>query len=183
MMTKIGVVVGTLRKESFSRKWATNIVGLLPDGFEVEFLEIGNLPLYNEEYDANSPAEYTAFRDSVARQDAIIFATGEYNRSIPGALKNALDVASRPWGQSVWGGKPAMVVSHSISGISGSLAQFHLRQILAFLDMPVLGQPEVMLANSQNLIGEDGNVNNQGTVDFLQTAVDAFVAFIENHKA
>ena len=182
-MTKIGVVVGTLRKESFSRKWATNIVGLLPEGFEVEFLEIGNLPLYNEEYDANSPAEYTAFRDSVARQDAIIFATGEYNRSIPGALKNALDVASRPWGQSVWAGKPAMVVSHSISGISGSLSQYHLRQILSYLDMPILNQPEVMLANSQNLIGEDGKVNNQGTLDFLQSVVDVFVPFIAKHQA
>lgn len=182
-MTKIGVVVGTLRKESFSRKWAKNIVELLPEGFEVEFLEIGNLPLYNEEYDANSPAEYTTFRESVARQDAIIFATGEYNRSIPGVLKNALDVASRPWGQSVWAGKPALVVSHSISNVSGSLAQYHLRQVLAFLDMPVLGQPEVMLANSQNLIGEDGKVNNQGTIDFLQSVVDAFVAFIAKHQA
>lgn len=182
-MTKIGVVVGTLRKESFSRKWAKNIVELLPEGFEVEFLEIGNLPLYNEEYDANSPAEYTAFREGVARQDAIIFATGEYNRSIPGVLKNALDVASRPWGQSVWAGKPALVVTHSIAGLSGSLAQYQLRQILAFLDMPVLAQPELMLANSQNLIGEDGKVNNQGTIDFLQSAVDSFVAFIAKNNA
>src|SRR5699024_7790802 len=108
---------------------------------------------------------------------------GEYNRSIPGVLKNALDVASRPWGQSVWSGKPALVVSHSISNVSGSLAQYHLRQVLAFLDMPVLGQPEVMLANSQNLIGEDGKVNNQGTIDFLQSVVDAFVAFIAKHQA
>lgn len=183
MMTKIGVVVGTLRKESFSRKWAKNIVELLPEGFEVEFLEIGNLPLYNEEYDANNPEEYKAFRESVARQDAIIFATGEYNRSIPGVLKNAIDVASRPWGQSVWAGKPALIVSHSISGISGSLSQYHLRQILSYLDMPVLNQPEVMLANSQDLIGEDGKVNNQGTIDFLQTVVDAYVSFIEKHKA
>ena len=180
-MTKIGVVVGSLRKESFARKWANNIVELFPEGYEVEFLEIGNLPLYNEEYDTDNPAEYTAFRESVARQDAIIFATPEYNRSISGALKNALDVASRPWGQSVWAGKPALIVSHSISNISGFGANHHLRQMLTFLNMPMVLQPEVNLANSQDLIGEDGKVNNQGTIDFLQTVVDTFVDLIQRY--
>lgn len=180
-MTKVGIVVGSLRKESFARKWANNMVELFPEEYEVEFLEIGNLPLYNEEYDTDSPAEYTAFREAVARQDAILFATPEYNRSISGSLKNALDVASRPWGESVWNGKPALIVSHSISNISGFGANHHLRQMLTFLNMPMVLQPEVYLANSQDLIGEDGKVNNQGTLDFLQTAVDAFVDLIKRH--
>lgn len=180
-MTKVGIIVGSLRKESFARKWANNMVDLFPEDYEVEFLEIGNLPLYNEEYDTDSPAEYTAFRESVARQDAILFATPEYNRSISGALKNALDVASRPWGKSVWNGKPTLIVSHSISNISGFGANHHLRQMLTFLNMPMVLQPEVYLANSQNLIDEDGKVNNQGTLDFLQTAVDAFVDLIQRH--
>lgn len=177
-MTKIGIVVGSLRKESFARKWGEVIGELYPQGTEVEFLEIGNLPLYNEEYDQNSPAEYVAFREAVAKQDGIVFVTPEYNRSIPGVLKNAIDVASRPWGESVWGGKPALVVSHSISGLSGFGANHHLRQVLAFLDMPTVQQPEVYLANSQNYFDEAGNLNNEDTRGFLQSAVDAHMNYI-----
>lgn len=180
-MTKIGVVVGSLRKESFARKWSEALVELFPVEFEVEFLEIGNLPLYNEEYDQDSPAAYTEFRNAVAAQDAIIFATPEYNRSTSGVLKNAIDVASRPWGQSVWAGKPALILGHSISNISGANAVQSLRPILAFLDMPVLAQPEVFLANSQNFFDEEGKLNNEDTRAFLQTVADAFVAHIEKN--
>ncbi|TLQ40486.1 NAD(P)H-dependent oxidoreductase [Ruoffia tabacinasalis] len=180
-MTKIGVVVGSLRKESYARKWSVALAELFPADVEVEFLEIGNLPLYNEEYDENNPSEYTEFRNAVSAQDAIIFATPEYNRSTSGVLKNAIDVASRPWGQSVWTGKPALILGHSISNISGANAVQSLRPTLAFLDMPVLGQPEVYLANSQNFFDEDGKLNNEETRGFLQTVADAFIAHIEKN--
>lgn len=180
-MTKIGVVVGSLRKESFARKWARALAELFPANVEVEFLEIGNLPLYNEEYDQDSPEEYTHFREAVAAQDAIIFSTPEYNRSTSGVLKNAIDVASRPWGQSVWSGKPALIIGHSISGMSGVNAVQSLRPILAFLDMPVLGQPEVYLAHSQDFFDEEGKLNNEDTKAFLQTVADAFIAHIEKN--
>ncbi|XJS09682.1 NADPH-dependent FMN reductase [Aerococcaceae bacterium WGS1372] len=180
-MTKIGIVVGSLRKESYARKWAQALVELFPADVEVEFLEIGNLPLYNEEYDQDSPAEYTEFRNVVAAQDAIIFSTPEYNRSTSGVLKNAIDIASRPWGQSVWSGKPALIMGHSISNISGANAVQALRPILAFLDMPVLNQPEVYLANSQNFFDEGGKLTNEDTRGFLQTVADAFMQHIEKN--
>ena len=180
-MTKIGVVVGSLRNESFARKWARALAELFPANVEVEFLEIGNLPLYNEEYDQHSPEEYIHFREAVAAQDAIIFSTPEYNRSTSGVLKNAIDVASRPWGQSVWSGKPALIIGHSISGMSGVNAVQSLRPILAFLDMPVLGQPEVYLAHSQDFFDEEGKLNNGDTKAFLQTVADAFIAHIEKN--
>lgn len=182
-MTKIGIVVGSLRKESYSRKIANNVGELFPQGYQTEFLEIGNLPLYNEEYDENSPAEYTTFRNQVKGADAILFVTPEYNRSVPGVLKNALDVASRPWGQSVWAGKPAAIISQSIGNISGFGANHHLRQVLTFLDMPILQQPEAYIANSANLFDDQGKINNEGTVKFLQSFVDAFVALIGKYKS
>jgi NAD(P)H-dependent FMN reductase len=154
----------------------------LPEA-ETEFVEIGNLPLYNEEYDSNSPEEYKAFRNTIQGMDAILFVTPEYNRSVPGVLKNALDVASRPYGESVWDGKPAAIASQSISNLSGFGANHHLRQSLTFLNMPVVQQPEVYLANSQDLVDESGKINNEGTVEFLQSFVDAFVELIKKHTA
>ncbi len=177
-MTKIGVVVGSLRKESYSRKIANNVVKLFPEGYETEFIEIGNLPLYNEEYDGNSPEEYVSFRETVSGVDAVLFVTPEYNRSVPGVLKNALDVGSRPYGESVWNAKPAAVISQSISNLSGFGANHHLRQSLTFLNMPVVQQPEAYLANSQDLIDDNGNITNEQTVQFVQSVVDAFVDLI-----
>lgn len=177
-MTKIGVVVGSLRKESFSRKIANNVVKLFPEGYETEFIEICNLPLYNEEYDGNSPEEYVSFRETVSGVDAVLFVTPEYNRSVPGVLKNALDVGSRPYGESVWNAKPAAVISQSISNLSGFGANHHLRQSLTFLNMPVVQQPEAYLANSQDLIDDNGNITNEQTVQFVQSVVDAFVDLI-----
>jgi len=181
-MAKIGIIVGSLRKESFSKKVATNVASLFPEGYETEFIEIGNLPLYNEEYDGNSPAEYTAFRNTVKGIDAVLFVTPEYNRSVPGVLKNALDVGSRPYGESMWDRKPAAIISQSISNLSGFGANHHLRQSLAFLNMPVVQQPEVYLANSADLLDENGKINNEGTVQFLQTFVDAFVELIKRYQ-
>ena len=182
-MAKIGIVVGSLRKESFSKKIAASVVELFPDGYTTEFIEIGNLPLYNQDYDANSPAEYTAFRSKVQDFDAILFVTPEYNRSIPGILKNAIDVGSRPYGQSVWAGKPAAIISQSIGNIGGFGANHHLRQILTFLDMPVLQQPEMYITNSPDLFDTNGQISNEEVTQFLQSFVDAFVALIERYRA
>lgn len=180
-MTKVGVIVGSLRKESYSRKIAHNVVDMFPSGYETEFIEIGNLALYNEEYDANPPSEYTDFRNKIRSCDAILFVTPEYNRSVPGVLKNALDVGSRPYGESVWDEKPAGIISQSISNLSGFGANHHLRQSLTFLNMPVVQQPEVYLANAQDLLDENGKIHNEDTKAFLQSFIDTFVKLIEGH--
>ena len=180
-MTKVAVVVGSLRKDSYSRKLAKNMAHLLPEGFEPAFVEIGNLQLYNEEYDGNEPKEYIDFRNQIKGMDAVMFVTPEYNRSVPGVLKNAIDIASRPPGENVWDGKPAMVASQSISNLSGFGANHHLRQSLVFLNMPVLQQPEVYIANSTELFDDNDNVNSDDTVKFLQSAVDAFVEHVKKY--
>lgn len=180
-MTKVAVVVGSLRKESYSGKLAKNLASLLPDDFTSEFVEIGNLPLYNEEYDGNEPEEYINFRKQIKNTDAVIFVTPEYNRSVPGVLKNAIDVASRPYGESVWDGKPAFVASQSISNLSGFGANHHLRQSLVFLNMPVLQQPEVYIANSTELFDENDKVKSEDTVAFLQSTIDAFVEHVKRY--
>lgn len=181
-MKKVGIVVGSLRKESYSKKIAKNVVPLFPEGYETTFVEIGNLPLYNEEYDGNAPEEYTRFRNTVKEFDAILFVTPEYNRSVPGVLKNALDVGSRPYGESVWDGKPAAIISQSISNLSGFGANHHLRQSLTFLNMPVVQQPEVYLANSPELVDENGKINNDETIQFLQSFIDTFVELIKRYE-
>ncbi|MGP6139453.1 MULTISPECIES: NADPH-dependent FMN reductase [unclassified Jeotgalibaca] len=181
-MTKYGVVVGSIRENSFSKTLANGIVAGLPEDAEVTYLEIDNLPLYNQDYDADSPEVYTKFRESVAAQDAIIFATPEHNRSIPAALKNALDVASRPWGQNVWAGKPALVASQSISGLAASLANHALRQALTFLDMPTLQQPEVYIGNAGELLGESGEVANEDTAAFLKEVAETFAEFAKKFQ-
>lgn len=180
-MTKVAVVVGSLRKESYSRKLAKNLASLLPDDFTSEFIDIGNLPLYNEEYDGNEPEEYIDFRNQIKDTDAVMFVTPEYNRSVPGVLKNAIDVASRPYGESVWDGKPALVASQSISNLSGFGANHHLRQSLVFLNMPVLQQPEVYIANSTELFDDNDNIKSEDTVEFLQSAVDAYVEHVKRY--
>ncbi|KGR88435.1 NADPH-dependent FMN reductase [Ureibacillus massiliensis 4400831 = CIP 108448 = CCUG 49529] len=183
-MVKIALISGSLRKDSVSTKIAKNVGELFPTGYETEFIEIGQLPLFNEDYEqeGNTPAEYTAFRNKLNEVDAVLFVTPEYNRSFSGALKNALDVGSRPYGQSVWNGKPAAVISQSPGNLSGFGANHHLRQVLVFLNMPTVQQPEVYLANSFELFDESGKFNNQGTIDFLQSFVNTFVDLINKYK-
>ena len=183
-MTKVGVIVGSLRKESVTRKLAVNVAELFPSEYETAFIDIGGLPLYNEDIDteAGAPPEYDEFRSKLSEVDAVIFATPEYNRSMSGAMKNALDVGSRPYGQSQWDGKPALVMSQSPSNLSGFGANHHLRQSLVFLNMTPLQQPEVYIANSFDLIDDEGKVNNEETVEFLQSAVDAFIELIKKFK-
>jgi chromate reductase len=183
-MARIGIIVGSLRKDSVSKKLAATLAGLFPNGYETDTIEIGNLPHYNEDLDAGSnvPAEYVAFRNKMKSIDAVLFVTPEYNRSIPGVLKNALDVGSRPYGESIWNGKPAAIVSQSPSNLSGFGANHHIRQTLTFLNMPVLQQPEAYIANSFGLFDEDGKMNNAETLQFLQSVIDAFTSLIQKYS-
>lgn len=177
-MTNVAIIVGSLRKDSFTRKWAEVYSELFPETHTVKFVEIGDLPLYNEDIDGeNPPAEYTRFREEMSDVDMVLFATPEYNRSMPASIKNALDVGSRPYGSSIWDGKPAMIVSQSVSNLSGFGANHSIRQSLVFLNMPVVQQPEVYLANSGDFFDEGGKLNNEDTRNFLKSTVDAFVDF------
>lgn len=170
-MVKVGIIIGSIRENSLSERVAKAVATLLPENYEAEYLEIGNLPLYNPDLDQNTPVEYTNFRKAVAEVDAFIFVTPEHNRSIPAALKNALDIVSVP--NNEWNGKPALIVSQSPGLISGFGANHSLRQVLTFLNMPMVQQPEVYLAETQNLIDENGDFLKEGTEEFLQAAVDA----------
>jgi chromate reductase len=182
-MVKIAVLVGSLRKESFSKKIAKNVSELFPAGFETEFIPIGNLLLYNQDLDDHNdpPQVYTAFREKVKQCDAVLFVTPEYNRSVPGVLKNALDIGSRPKADSVWNDKPAAIISQSPRNLSGFGANHHLRQSLVFFNMPILQQPEAYIANVATLLDEDGKLNNEDTVQFLQSFVDSFVDLIKKY--
>ncbi|MGJ9458471.1 NADPH-dependent FMN reductase [Oceanobacillus sp. CF4.6] len=180
-MTKIGILVGSLRKESFSKKIAENVAALFPEGYESEFIEIGNLPFYNQDYDNenNVRAEYTTFRNRIKEIDAVLFVTPEYNHSVPAVLSNALDVGSRPKTDNVWNGKPAAIISQSPGNLGGFGANHHLRQTLTAVNMPVVQQPEVYISNSAKLLDENGKVKNEGTIQFLQSFVDTFVNLIK----
>ncbi|MFD2595232.1 NADPH-dependent FMN reductase [Sphingobacterium griseoflavum] len=174
----IGILVGSLRKESFSKKTANFLIANAPSGYTFELIEIGQLSMYNQDFDEEgSPAEYKPFRDKIKSLAGVIFITPEYNRSVPAVLKNALDVGSRPYGSSSWDGKPALVISTSISNISGFGANHHLRQSLVFLNMPTLQQPEVYIANIQNLFDDEGHLNSEETSKFLKDVLAAFKAF------
>lgn len=185
MTKKVAVLVGSLRKGSFSKQTADNLMPLFPEGFETEVVEIGNLPLYNQDFDdlddVEVPAEVTAFRNKMTEFDAVLFVTPEYNRSVPAVLKNALDVGSRPYGHNIWNEKPAAIVSVSPGAISGFGANHHLRQSLVFLNMPVLQQPEAYISGINKLLDENGKINNQGTLDFFQTIVNEFVKLINRY--
>ena len=180
---KIAVIVGSLRKESFNKKMAKALVENAPETLSFEFLEIGNLELYTEEYDANSPKSWVEFREKVKGFDGVLFVTPEYNRSVPGVLKNAIDVASRPWGQSVWGGKPAAIVSVTIGGLGAFGASNHLRQSLAFLGMPTMTQPEAYIGNAMSLFDESGKLINESTAAFAKNYMVAFEQWVKTFVA
>jgi chromate reductase len=174
------VIVGSLRKGSFTRMTARALVELAPDSLKCEFVEIGELPLYNQDVETeNPPAAWVAFRDRVRATNAVLFCTPEYNRSVPGALKNAIDVGSRPYGKSVWQGKPAAIVSVSPGAIGAFGSNHHLRQSLVFLDMPCLQQPEAYVGHADKLFDASGNLTNDGTRDFLRKFMQTFADWIE----
>lgn len=181
MMRDVAVVVGSLRREAFSRKLALALAGLAPASLRLDIIEIGQLPLYNQDDDdgGKPPEAFTTFRRRVRAADAVLFVTPEYNRSVPGALKNALDVGSRPYGQSAWDGKPAAVVSITPGALGGFGANHHLRQALVFLNMPTLQQPEAYIGGAATLFNEAGDLANDGTREFLRTFMAAFAAWIE----
>lgn len=179
---QIGIVVGSLRKESFNRQMANALLKLAPADFTFKFIEIGDLPLYNQDNDNNPPETVKTLKADISASQGILFLTPEYNRSIPGVLKNALDHASRPYGQSAWSGKPAAVIGVSVGATGTCLAQQHLRNILAYLDMPTLGQPEVFLQNKEGLFDGAGNIG-PNSVKFLQGFMDAFVAWVKKHAS
>lgn len=173
------VLVGSLRKESYNRKLAKALIALAPDQLKLEIVEIGELQLYNQDLDEKPPQTWTAFRDRVRRADAVLFVTPEYNRSVPAPLKNAIDVGSRPYGSSVWDGKPGGVISASPGAVGGFGANHHLRQSLVFLNVPVLQQPEAYIAGVNKLLDEQGGIANESTKDFLSKYLAAFAAWIE----
>ena len=179
----IAVIVGSLRGDSINRKVANALRELAPSGMKLTIVEIGQLPLYNQDGDDSPPAAWSDFRGRIKACDAVIFVTPEYNRSVPGALKNALDVGSRPYGESAWDGKPGAVVSASPGAIGGFGANHHLRQSLVFLNVPAMTQPEVYLGGADKLFDERGRLADAGTRKFLQGFMKAYEAWVEANAA
>src|ERR1700726_5150426 len=180
----VRVLVGSLRKASFNGMLANVLISLAPSSMKLDIVEIGQLPLYNEDLEtAAPPAPWTAFRQRVKAADAVLFVTPEYNRSVPAALKNALDVGSRPYGSSVWDRKPGAIVSGSPGAIGGFGANHHLRQSLVFLNVPTLQQPEASLGHADKLFDEQGKLVSDGTRKFLQDFMQAFANWVETIRS
>ncbi len=181
MSRHVAVVVGSLRKDSYSRKVAQHLVDTAPKGLKLQIVEIGALPLYNEDLDHGTPPkEWVEFRQAIAKADGVLFVTPEYNRSVPGALKNAIDVGSRPYGSSAWEGKPGAVASISQGAIGGFGANHHLRQSLVFLDVPVLQQPEIYLGSVQKAF-VDGQLKDDGVRSLLANFLKRFESWVATH--
>ena len=179
---RIAVIVGSLRKESFNRKIAKALIKVSPNSLKLEIVEIGSLVLYNQDFDETPPVEYTQFRETLKKVDGFLFVTPEYNRSVPAVLKNALDIASRPYGQNAWNGKPGAVVSVSMGALGGFGANHHLRQSLVFLNVPTMAQPEAYIGNAANLFDESGNLTNDSTREFITKFMQAFAVWVENNS-
>ncbi|MDP2694912.1 MAG: NAD(P)H-dependent oxidoreductase [Gallionella sp.] len=179
---QIAVVIGSLRQDSFNRKLANAVTKLAPPGFSFRQVEIGDLPLYNQDDDANQAESVKRLKGEIVAAQGLLFVTPEYNRSIPGVLKNAIDHASRPYGQSAWAGKPAGVLGASPGATGTAMAQQHLRNILATLDITTLGQPEAFIQVKDGLFDEAGNIGT-GSKKFLQNWMDQYVAWVKKHSA
>ncbi len=175
---KVGYLVGSLATASINRKLAKALTRLAPTDLDLSEIPIRDLPLYSYDYDADFPPAARAFKDAIAAIDAVLFVTPEYNRSVPGALKNALDVGSRPYGANAWQGKPGAVVSVSPGAIGGFGANHHLRQSLVFLDVAALPQPEVYVGGAATLFDAAGRLSNDGTRAFLRGFMQAFDRWI-----
>jgi len=179
----VAVLIGSLRKGSYTRMMAKEAIAVAPDTLVFEIVEIGNLPLYNQDPDDQKkpPAEWVAFRDRIRRMDAVLFATPEYNRSVPGVLKNAIDVGSRPYGESVWARKPAAVLSVSPGAIGAFGANQHLRQSLVFLNMPPMQAPEAYVGNAAKLLDASGKLTSDSTRQFLRMFMESFATWIDRN--
>ena len=178
---QVAVIVGSLRKGSFNRKMALALAAIAPPSLKLEIVEIGELPLFNQDDEANPPAPSAAFKQQIAAADAVLFITPEYNRSVPGVLKNAIDVGSRPYGKSAWDGKPGAVISVSPGAIGGYGANHHLRQSLVFLNVPTMAQPEAYIGGAGELFDEAGGLKKPETRQFMERFLDAFAVWIERH--
>lgn len=176
---KIAVIVGSLRKESFNLKTAKAVMNMAPESMDMELLDISGLPMFNEDLEGNPPNEWVELRKKIQATDGLLFFTPEYNRSVTGVLKNAIDVGSRPYGENSWNGKPAGVVSVSIGNISGFGANHHLRQSLTFVNVPTMAQPEAYIGGAADLFDENGMLNNDSTKQFLKTFVEEFEKWVE----
>lgn len=177
---QIAVIVGSLRRDSFNRKLANAIVKLAPPEFSFQQVQIGDLPLYNQDDDANPSESVKRLKRDLSAAQGFLFVTTEYNRSIAGVLKNAIDQASRPYGQSAWAGKPAGILGVSAGAIGTAMAQQHLRSVLAYLDVPTLGQPEAYIQAKEGLFDESGNLGADRK-KFLQGWMDSYVAWVKKH--
>jgi chromate reductase len=175
----VAVLVGSLRKASFSRKLALALKAIAPASLALEIVEIGQLPLFNQDDEANPPPASAAFKQRIGESDAVLFVTPEYNRSVPGVLKNAIDVASRPYGKSAWEGRPAAVISLSPGAIGAFGANHHLRQSLVFLNMPTMAQPEAYIGGAADLFDEHGALKKPETKQFAEKFLAAFAHWID----
>ena len=171
-------IVGSLRRDSYTRRLVSSFGALAPASMKIEIVEIRDLSLYNQDDEASPPVPWVNFRKRIKRADAVLFATPEYNRSVPAALKNAIDVGSRPYGSSSWSGKPAAIISNSPGMLGAFGANHHLRQSLVFLDMPTLQQPEVYIGQADKLFDTSGNFANPATRDLCSKFLGAFDAWI-----
>jgi chromate reductase len=180
---KVAVLVGSLRRESLNRKMAHALIELAPAELQMEIVEIGDLPLYNPDAETQPSEAWNAFRERVRGAQAVLFVTPEHNRSVPAAMKNALDVGSRPYRKSVWSGKPCAIVSVSPGTIGGFGANHHLRQSLVFLDMPAMQQPEAYIGGADKLFDAAGKLSNPSTREFLGKFMQTFAGWVALHVA
>ena len=180
--TNVAVLLGSLRRDSFTRKLALAMIAIGQDPLEFAVAEIGGLPLYNQDDEADPPASVVEFRKQVAAAGAVLFVTPEYNRSVPGVLKNAIDVGSRPYGKSVWEGKPGAVVSVSPGALGAFGANHHLRQSMVFLDVPMMQQPEAYIGNAKALFDDAGRLVNDATRTFLQKFLQAYARWVAHNR-
>jgi chromate reductase len=180
---RIAVVVGSLRRDSFNRRLATAVAGLGPPELEFSQLRIDDLPPYDQDRETEPAPAVARFKREIAASQGLMFVTPEYNRSLPGVLKNAIDHASRPYGQNAWAGKPGGVIGCSPGAIGTAVAQQHLRVVLAYLDVPTLGQPEVFIQVKDGVFDEAGGIANPGTRKFLQGWMDRYAEWVKKHAA
>ena len=179
---QIAVIVGSLRKDSFNRKLASAIAKLAPPEFAFRQAQIDDLPLYNQDDDSNPAESVKRLKNEIKAAKGLVFVTPEYNRSVPGVLKNAIDHASRPYGESAWAGKPAGIIGVSIGAIGTALAQQHLRNILSYLDVPVFSQPEAFIQAKDGLFDESGDIGAESR-QFLQNWMDKYLVWVKKHAA
>jgi chromate reductase len=183
MPKSIAVFVGSLRKESFNRKMANALIKIAPASLRLEIVEISELGFYNQDLDENPPTLWTNFRERIRKSDGVLFVTPEYNRSVPGVLKNAIDIGSRPYGKNAWDGKPAAVISVSPGAIGGFGANHHLRQSLVFLNVPAMAQPEAYIGKADELFGANGEISKEDTKKFMKKFLEAYAVWVAKNTA